>query len=132
MKRSKYIILGEIDIQPLISSREFLAEVLQVAENKFEVAGAIQAFEVCYELSWKTLKKVLSVYGIEVLNPRDTFRLAVQHGLITNLKSWFDYIKKRNITTHEYYDEIMEQVYPILPKFLKDLNLLVKKLEKIN
>ena len=132
MKKSKYIILGEIDIQPLISAQDFLEEALQTAENKVEVAGVIQAFEVCYELSWKTLKKVLGVYGIEVLNPRDTFRLAVHHGLITNLKSWFDYIKKRNVTTHEYYDEIMEQVYPILPKFLKDLNLLVKNLKKIN
>lgn len=130
MKKRKHIILGEIDIQPLISARDFLEEALQMAENKVEVAGVIQSFEVCYELSWKTLKKVLG-YGIEVLNPRDTFRLAVNHGLITNLKSWFDYIKKRNITTHEYYDEIMEQVYPTLPKFLKDLNLLVKNLEKI-
>jgi len=51
MKRNKYIILGEIDIQPLISSRDFLKEALQTVENKFEVAGAIQAFEVCYELS---------------------------------------------------------------------------------
>jgi hypothetical protein len=43
--------LGEIDIQPLISTRDFLAEALQVAENKFEVAGAIQAFEVCYDIT---------------------------------------------------------------------------------
>ncbi|CAI2179694.1 19028_t:CDS:1, partial [Funneliformis geosporum] len=41
----------EIDIEPLLSARDFLAEVLQVAENKFEIAGAIQAFEVCYELT---------------------------------------------------------------------------------
>ncbi|CAG8666455.1 10508_t:CDS:1, partial [Racocetra persica] len=54
------IILGEINIEPLISTRDFLAEALQKAQNKFEVAGAIQAFEVCYELTWKTLKKVLN------------------------------------------------------------------------
>jgi len=51
MKKSKYIILGEIDIQPLISAQDFLEEALQTAENKVEVAGVIQAFEVCYELS---------------------------------------------------------------------------------
>jgi len=130
MKKNNYIILGEIDIQPLISTRDFLAEALQVAENKFEVAGAIQAFEVCYDITWKNLKKVLNFQGIEVFNPRDTFRLAAQEGLITNPKTWFDYIKKRNITTHEYHEEIMEKVYPVLPKFLKDLNLLIKKLEK--
>jgi hypothetical protein len=51
MKRNKHIILGEIDIQPLISARDFLEEALQIAENKVEVAGVIQSFEVCYELS---------------------------------------------------------------------------------
>jgi hypothetical protein len=40
-------------------------------------------------------------------------------------------VKKRNITVHSYEDEIMEEVYPILPKFLKDLNLLIKNLEKL-
>ena len=62
MKKSKpIIILEKIDIQPLISTRDFLAEALQVAENKFEIAGAVQAFEVCYELAWKTCKKVISL-----------------------------------------------------------------------
>ena len=130
--RRKHIILGEIDIQPLISTRDFLAEALQVAENKFEIAGTIQAFEVCYDITWKTLKKVLHTQGIEVFNPRDTFRLAAQEGLITNLKTWFDYVKKRNITAHEYHEEIMAKVYPVLPGFLKDLNSLIKKIEKVS
>ena len=81
------IILGEVNIEPLISTRDFLAEALQKAQNKFEVAGAIQAFEVCYELTWKTLKKVLNFQGIEVFNPRDTFRLAAREGLISNPKT---------------------------------------------
>ncbi|CAI2193894.1 6003_t:CDS:2 [Funneliformis geosporum] len=43
--------VGDIDLEPLLSSRDFLQEALQVAENKFEIAGTIQAFEVCYELT---------------------------------------------------------------------------------
>lgn len=44
-------ILGEIDIQQLISTRDFLHQALHEAESKLEIAGTIQAFEVCYELS---------------------------------------------------------------------------------
>ena len=124
-------ILGEIDIQQLISTRNFLHEALHEAESKLEIAGTIQAFEVCYELAWKTLQKVLNLRGIEVFSPRETFRLAAREGLISNLKSWFDYVKKRNLTVHSYEDEIMAEVYPVLPKFLKDLNLLIKNLERL-
>jgi hypothetical protein len=50
---------------------------LEEAENDYEKTGAIKAFEFCYELSWKTLKKVLEIQGKEVNNPRDTFRLVL-------------------------------------------------------
>ena len=130
--KEKFLILeNNLDIQPLITARDFLSEALVVAQNKFEIAGAIQAFEVCYELTWKTLKKVLSLNSIEVIGARDVFRLAAQKGLIADHKPWFDYQNKRNITVHEYYEKIMEEVYPILPQFLKNLDLLIKNLKKL-
>jgi nucleotidyltransferase substrate binding protein (TIGR01987 family) len=128
---SKYILNDTIDLQPLISTRDFLAEALEKDQDKFRIAGAIQAFEVCYELAWKTGKKVLSFYGIEVNNPRDVFRLIAEKGLIDDPKSWFDYLKKRNITVHEYQEAIMEKVYPVLPRFLQNLDLLIEKLKKL-
>ena len=39
-------------------------------------AGAIQAFEFCYELSWKTMKRILALRGQETGSPKDTFRKA--------------------------------------------------------
>ncbi|RHZ35259.1 HI0074 family nucleotidyltransferase substrate-binding subunit [endosymbiont GvMRE of Glomus versiforme] len=128
---AKKKILGKIDIQQLISTRDFLHQALYEAESKLEIAGTIQAFEVCYELAWKTLKKVLNLRGIDVFSPRETFRLAAREALIANPKNWFDYVEKRNITVHSYEDEIMKVVYPVLPKFLKDLNSLIKNLEKL-
>ena len=47
----KYILNKTLNIEPLIATRDFLAEALTEAGNKFEIAGAIQAFEVCYELT---------------------------------------------------------------------------------
>lgn len=134
MKKSYMVkkkILGEVDIQQLISTRDFLHEALHQAESKLEIAGTIQAFEVCYELAWKTLQKVLNLRGIDVFSPRETFRLAAREALIASPKNWFDYVKKRNITVHSYEDQIMEEVYPVLPKFLKDLNLLIKNLQNL-
>jgi len=128
----KFLILeNSLDIQPLITTRDFLSEALAAAQNKFEIAGAIQAFEVCYELTWKTLKKVLSLNSIEVIGARDVFRLAAQKGLISDHRPWFDYQNKRNITVHEYYDEIEKKVYPILPNFLQDLDELIAKLKQL-
>lgn len=126
----KCILDGELDIEPLISARNFLAEALQEAKTKLEIAGAIQAFEVCYELTWKTLKKVLFFHGVEASNARETFRLAAQQGWIFDPKVWFVYLKKRNVTVHEYQEQIMEKVYPVLPQFLENLNSLIRKLEK--
>ncbi|CAG8574249.1 13002_t:CDS:10, partial [Ambispora leptoticha] len=61
---------GEISIQQLISTRDFLHEALHEAESKLEIAGTIQAFE-----------------GVDVFSPKETFRLAAREGLISNLKA---------------------------------------------
>jgi hypothetical protein len=52
MRKSKHIILGEIDIKPLISIRNILKKALQ-EEDRSEILemGAVKAFEVGYELS---------------------------------------------------------------------------------
>ena len=47
----KYILDGKLDIEPLISARNFLQRALQEAKTELEIAGSIQAFEVCYELA---------------------------------------------------------------------------------
>nr|CAG8557875.1 10666_t:CDS:2 [Entrophospora candida] len=59
----KYILDGEINIEPLISIRNILKRVLQ-EEDRSEILemGAVQAFEV----------------GQEALFPREVFRLSAQ------------------------------------------------------
>jgi hypothetical protein len=47
----KYILDGKIDIEPLVTTRNFLARALKEAKTELEIAGTIQAFEVCYELA---------------------------------------------------------------------------------
>ena len=127
----KYILDGKIDIEPLVTTRNFLARALKEAKTELEIAGTIQAFEVCYELAWKTCKKIISLRGVNYHTPKEVFRVAALDGLISDAERWFGYVDKRNITTHEYEQNILGAVYPILPKFLKDLDLLIKNLKKL-
>ena len=127
----KYILDGELDIEPLLSARDFLKKALTEAESELEIAGAIKAFEVCHELAWKFCQKVLKLRYIDVFSPKETFRVAELEGLIPNAETWFKYSEKRNITVHTYSEDILETIYPLLPQFLKDFELLIKSLKKL-
>ena len=127
----EFILNGKLDIEPLITTRDFLAKALEEAKSELEIAGAIQAFEVCFELAWKTCKKVLSLRGIDVYTPKEVFRIAGLEGLISQSENWFEYVDKRNITVHQYEKKILQIVYPILTNFLKDLDSLIVNLKKL-
>jgi nucleotidyltransferase substrate binding protein (TIGR01987 family) len=121
----------KIDIKPLISTRNFLAEIIQNARNDYEKAGAIQAFEVCYELAKNILRKVLLLRAQEVhITPKEIFRLAGLEGLIPSAEIWFEFAKKRNKTSHTYDGEVAEEIFQSLPNFLYHLDLLVAKLKE--
>lgn len=119
----------EINIAPLISVRDLLTNMIKEADNEYEQMGAVQAFEIAYELAWKTLKKVLENQGLgEVYSPKEIFRKSYLEGLINDFDRWNDYLKTRNLTVHTYNEDVLYDVWAILPKFLKDLNLLIKKI----
>jgi nucleotidyltransferase substrate binding protein (TIGR01987 family) len=82
-------------------------------------AGAIKAFEYCFELSWKTLKKYLEIYETEedIRGSRDTVRVAARLGLIKNPERWFDFIEGRNATSNVYGPLIVAEIFNIVPIF---------------
>lgn len=76
---------NRLDIKPLISTRNFLAEILQNAQNDYEKAGTIQAFEVSYELAKNMIRKILLLRAQETpITPKEIFRLAALEGLISD------------------------------------------------
>jgi nucleotidyltransferase substrate binding protein (TIGR01987 family) len=122
----------KLDIKPLISTRNFLAEIIQNAKNDYERAGAIQAFEVSFELAKNLVRKILLLRAQETpITPKEIFRLAALEGLINNAEVWFDFAKKRNLTSHTYDGETAEEILASLPSFLNQLDLLVNKLKTI-
>ena len=74
MLTEKQYLYGEVNYTSLVKARNFLAEIVRNARNDYEKTGAVQAFEFCYELSWRALRKILRFHGLEVETVRDSFR----------------------------------------------------------
>jgi nucleotidyltransferase substrate binding protein (TIGR01987 family) len=122
---------NSITIKSLLSSRNFLAEIIKNASNNYEKAGAIQAFEVCYELAKNIIRKLLNIRAQEVpISPKEIFRLAALENLIPDVEIWFNFAKKRNLTSHTYDGETAEEILDSLPNFLHYLDLLIEKLKE--
>ena len=91
-----------------------LVEACEQPFNTFVRDSAIQRFEFCWELAWKTLKLRLEVVGIDALTPRDVFQAALQNGLIHDGNLWSDAQKMRNLTSHTYDELLAQKVYEFL------------------
>ena len=56
----------DINLETLKKAYMTLKRFIESASTEIEQAGVVQAFEFCFELSWKTIKKVLAKEGIVV------------------------------------------------------------------
>ncbi len=122
------MIIDNVDITPLLKAFKKFESFRQNLNTEQEQAGAIQAFEYCYELSWKYMRKLLAVRGKIVNSPRETFRMAALEGFITDPEIWFDFIEKRNLTVHTYQEENALKVVNTLPTFSAELQKFLKKI----
>lgn len=77
--------------------------VAQGEYNELERQGLIKAFEICYELAWKTLQDVLRFRGHEeIAGPKPVLRMAFSDGLIADGQLWADLHEARNLASHVY------------------------------
>jgi nucleotidyltransferase substrate binding protein (TIGR01987 family) len=119
-----------IDISPLIKARGTFEKFRRNLGSDQEKAGAVQAFEFCYELAWKTMKRFFEKKGIDVRSPRDCFREAALNHMISDPKQWFLFIEKRNLTVHTYEEAVMEEVLQIFKDFSRALTEFIEYLER--
>ncbi|MBI2603219.1 MAG: nucleotidyltransferase substrate binding protein [Deltaproteobacteria bacterium] len=112
------IILGHLVITPLLRARTALDDVLKQPTDLYTRDAAIQRFEFCFELSWKTMKRILDYRGIRVNSPREVFREAAREGLVDDPKLWFEFLDSRNETVHTYNEATAEAIFRVLPNFL--------------
>lgn len=91
---------------------EHLKNALEIQNaDIYQKAGAIQFFEMCFELAWNTLKDFLEDEGFkEIKSPRAAIKKAFEIGLIKNGHIWLKLLEDRNLTSHIYDDEIVEVI----------------------
>ncbi len=91
------------------------------AKTDLEIDGTIKRFELCYELSWKLIKEILSNTGIVCKNPRDCFKQASINGLIKDESSWLMMIDDRNKLVHTYDFGNSREIFENIKKYYVDL-----------
>lgn len=97
---------------------------LSVLNKEAIVESCIQRFEICYDCTWKILKR----YLIEVLgapevpnSPKPVFRLANENKLLAeSIEAWLVYADTRTNTAHDYDGDKAQQCIARLQGFLKD------------
>jgi nucleotidyltransferase substrate binding protein (TIGR01987 family) len=115
----------------LVSSPEAKANS-EIAEGL--TAGAIQAFEYCYELAVKLIRRRLksmseTPQSVEDLDFRNLMRLAADKGLITDPLQWDQFRTLRNTTSHTYHAAKAKEVFTDLPTFLQSATRLLVRLD---
>lgn len=104
---------------------------LQIAltseKNDLVRDAAIQRFEFCVELAWKSAKKIM---GTSTSAPKQVIREMAQNQLITDVDLWLSAIDHRNLSSHTYNEILAEQVYQFAQSFLDPAFKLFEQLNK--
>ncbi len=121
-------MLGKVYVGPLLKAfKKFETFRLNDATEQ-ERAGTIQAFEYCFELAWKTMKRLLEERGSIANSPRETFRMAALEGFIEDPELWFEFLKKRTMTVHTYNQNEADAVLSICDSFSEELKGFFKRM----
>lgn len=102
--------------------------------NKIYTMALIQAYEIAFELSWKTLKDYLEYNGITTDTPRETIKEAFARNIISDGQVWIEMMEARNKTSHTYKEEFATELCnDILNTYIPKINILTEFLKgKIN
>ena len=129
----------QIDLSSLRKALDSLDNGLSRAEaaagDELLRDGVIQRFEYTYELSWKSLKRVLEAEAgysdeVEALPFRDVIRLAAEKGIVESPEEWFGFREERNISSHTYDETKAVAVYGSAKRFAPVARILLARLEK--
>ena len=101
-------------------------------------AGAIQAFEFTWELTFRMLRRHIELTAdspaqIDMTEFNPIIREAFRRGLVqAELKVWREYRDNRNITSHTYNEDKAQEVLDGIPGFLQEARYLLNRLRERN
>ena len=105
-----------------------LQAALEQPKTEWTRDAAIQRFEFCFELTWKTVTRAARHEGVECASPRQAFRAAMKFGWIADDTIWFDMLDDRNRTSHTYNEKTAEAIFGRLPGYRAALSALTESL----
>lgn len=84
--------------------REFCGEPVL---TKRDIAGVLQGFSFCFELTWKALQDEVEARGYLERGPRPVLKAAFESGLIElgTEEAWAELVADRNLVAHTYRPE---------------------------
>jgi nucleotidyltransferase substrate binding protein (TIGR01987 family) len=94
----------------------------ELPDNELIQMALVKAFEMTFELAWKTMKDYLRYNGIDVKLPREVIKQAFANDIIVDGQLWIDMLENRNVMAH-VYDEVLahETVDLICQRYLQSL-----------
>ncbi|WP_298691744.1 nucleotidyltransferase substrate binding protein [uncultured Sulfuricurvum sp.] len=99
-------------------------------------AGVIQNFEVCYEQSWKMMKRWIETHigsaYVDGVTRRELFRVAAENRLITDVELWMRFHSSRNETSHTYDQATASEVFADAKPFLIEVKTLFDAIQSRN
>jgi len=107
---------------------ERLADVLQQPDSEYIRDAAIQRFEFCFELAWKTVQQTARNEGVDIASARAAIAFAWRNRWIDDEAAWLQLLRARNLTVHTYHQETADTVFKQLPYFEGPLRSLLTSL----
>ena len=121
----------EIDLSHILKAQKIFESFRKDLTTDKDKTAVVQTFEFCYELSWKLMNRVLRSRSVEVGYAKDTFRKAVHEQLIDDPEIWIRFQNVRNLTSHSYNKESLEEIISILDVFSHEMNKLILKIQSL-
>ncbi len=118
------------EISQLQNALGRLKEALSAEPTQLNKDATIQRFEFTFELVWKTLKTYIEESGRDAMpaSPKDVFRVAADLQIISDPAPYFEYLKKRNLSTHTYSEAQADEVYQAIKDFPQAVETILKKI----
>ena len=92
-----------------------LLEIYDYAEPYSNVilTGLVGLYEICFEQSWKAMKEVLYLSGIEIAatgSPKAIIKEAYSNAMIQDEQLWLEALADRNNVAHAYNHVIAKDI----------------------
>jgi nucleotidyltransferase substrate binding protein (TIGR01987 family) len=89
------------------------------ADNSLFIDAAIQRFEFCVELAWKSLSlRLASQHGVVLASPKPVLQEAYRLQLIDAELLWLAMLRDRNLSSHTHREPLAREIHARLPDYL--------------